>query len=142
MKSSAFKKRHMDLKKLRVALRHRKENVEDRIIYKSNCALLTEPAVEFEKNDESNIEEEEDNDSNIIVLLDLETSGFEINCNILQIGAKCGKKSFLIYINPVRDISENASRANGLTNSYGELMYHGRKVPSVPMRAVLESLQN
>lgn len=60
-----------------------------------------------------------------IVLVDLETSGFEINCDILQIGAKCGTKSFDIYINPIKDISVSASQANNLTSCYGDLLYNG-----------------
>jgi len=60
------------------------------------------------------------------------------NCDILQIGAKC---NFSTYINPVRDISENATRINELTSN-GELLYHGRKVQAVSMRAALECLNN
>ncbi|XP_032688645.1 uncharacterized protein LOC116852417 [Odontomachus brunneus] len=87
--------------------------------------LLT--AVEFEKHYEMDVTEE-DNDENAIILLDLKTSGFEMNCDILQIGAKYNKNSFSIYVNPVRDISENATRVNGFTTNYGELLYHGTKV--------------
>ncbi|XP_011883888.1 PREDICTED: uncharacterized protein LOC105571031, partial [Vollenhovia emeryi] len=134
--TSAFKKRRMALKKLRTALRYRKENSEG-VTYESNCALLSEPTVELEKHYEIDVEEEDINDENAIILLDLETSGLEMNCDILQIGAKYNKNSFSIYINPVRDISENATRPNGLTNSYGELLYHGTKVQSVPIRAAL-----
>lgn len=134
MKTSAYKKRRMHLKKLRVALRHKKENVEG-ITYQSNVDLLNELAEE----DKSDLEEEDNNDI-AIVLLDLETSCFEMNCDILQIAAKYGKKSFNIYVNPVQDISFSASQANGLTSCYGELMYNGRQVPSVPIRAALGSL--
>ncbi|XP_011171636.3 uncharacterized protein LOC105204279 [Solenopsis invicta] len=134
MKTSAYKKRRMHLKKLRAALHHRKENVEG-ITYQSNVDLLNKLAEE----DKTDLEEEDNNDI-AIVLLDLETSGFEMNCDILQIAAKYGKNSFDIYVNPVQDISVSASQANDLTSCYGELMYNGRQVPSVPIRAALGSL--
>ncbi|XP_032683875.1 uncharacterized protein LOC116850084 [Odontomachus brunneus] len=111
------------------------------VTYQSNCSLLSEPAVEFEKHYEMDVTEE-DNDENAIILLDLETSGFKMNCDILQIGAKYNKNSFSIYVNPVRDISENATRVNGFTSNYGELLYHGTKVQSVPLRAALGCLQD
>ena len=132
MKSSEYKKKRTLLNKRRAALRHRKETVEG-VTYKSNVDLLNELAEE----DQSDVEEEESEVA--IVLVDLETSGFEINCDILQIGAKYGKKSFDIYVNPIKDISVSASQANNLTSCYGDLMYNGREVQSVPIRAALAS---
>lgn len=76
----------MLLKKLRSAVRYKKEGVEG-VTYETNCALLTEPAIPAnEENDSSN---EEDLCEIPIILLDLETSGFQADCDILQIVAKC-----------------------------------------------------
>ncbi|CAD6229694.1 GSCOCG00012126001-RA-CDS, partial [Cotesia congregata] len=107
IKTHAYKKRRMQLKKFRSMLRHRKENQEE-----DTCEYL-------------------------IILLDLETSGFEADCDILQIAAQCGKKIFATYIDPVRQISQKASEAHGLTNCSGKLFYYGKQVESVSLRLAL-----
>lgn len=75
-----------------------------------------------------------------IILLDLETSGLDMECDILQIGAKCGKKTFDIYINPTKLIPRRATHFNGLSNSpdCDFLMYNGEKVASVPLQIAME----
>lgn len=138
IKSVSYKKRRNELKRNRAALLHRKENIEG-VTYESNCSLLSEPAIETEKQvtcpDFIN-----DSDENPVVLFDLETSGLDKNCDILQIAAKYGNKQFNVYINPTKQISTNATAANGLINCQGNLMYHGLKVQSVTMRLALSGL--
>lgn len=139
IKSHAYKKRRMQLKKFRTILRRQKENREG-VIYQSNCSLLTEPAIPEKETCENDSNSEEDTGEYLIVLLDLETSGFEADCDILQIAAQCRKEKFSTYINPIQQISLKASEAHGLTNCSGELYYYGRKVVSVPLRLALSNL--
>lgn len=140
IKKPEFKKKRLFKKKQRAALRYRIENVEG-VTYETNCALLSEPGIVTETRNE-------DNDSNTqvlgisIVLLDLETTGFSSEAEILQIAAKSGKEIFNIYVNPVGSISAKASEVHGLTSSYGNLLYYGVIVPSIPMRAALAEFQN
>jgi hypothetical protein len=62
---------------------------------------LNEPAVPIdEDDDESNLEE--DAGDIPIVLLDLETSGFEASCDIQQTIAKCRKTTSATYIKSSR----------------------------------------
>ena len=82
----------------------------------------------------------EDNNDIAMVLLDIETSGFERDCDILQIAAKYDDRSFEIYVRPVQAISFWASEANGLTQRNGELMYRGQHVPSEPISVALTML--
>jgi len=74
------------------------------------------------------------------VYVDLETSGFQKNCDILQIAAKCGKHLFNIYINPIHEISAAATAVHGLRKCEAELMLYGKKVSSVPLRAAIGNL--
>nr|XP_012218851.1 PREDICTED: uncharacterized protein LOC105670095 [Linepithema humile] len=103
------------------APKSRKENTEG-ITYETNCALLTEPAVLI--NEENNSDPEEDLCETPIILLDLETSGFQADCDILQIAAKCNKSTFTTYINPIQQISPKATEVHGLVNCYGDLMHN------------------
>ncbi|XP_011685184.1 PREDICTED: uncharacterized protein LOC105448359 [Wasmannia auropunctata] len=135
IKTPEYKKRRMQLKKLCSVVRHRKENVEG-VTYETNCALLTEPAVPVDEENNSD-SEEEDLCEIPIILLDLETSGFQADCDILQIAAKCNKTTFSTYSNPVQQISPKAAEAHGLVNCYGDLMHNGVKVSSVPIRIAL-----
>ena len=141
MNSPTHKKRRMELQKMRTALRQRKENVEG-TTYESNCSLLLEPAIQFD-DDRLDSEEVVDEISQIpIVLLDLETSGFDKNSCILQIGAKCGKKCFETYVNPIRPIASAVTTVNGLMNIHGDLFYNGIKVSSIPLRAAIGEFLN
>jgi hypothetical protein len=137
MKARLFKKGRLEFKRLVTGLFHRKENIEC-ITYESNPTFLIEPAVPTDENDdESNLEG--DVGDIPIDLLYLGTSGFEANCDILQIAAKCGETTFATYVNPSRQVSATATAANGLMNCNGDLVHHGVKVQSVPMRLALVS---
>jgi len=125
MRSTKFKKCRMELKKLRSALRNQRENSEG-ITDATSCTLLSEPAIDHNLNIEWKIQENDDNNDTIhIVLLDLETNGFSEE--ILQIAAKCQDNNFSIYVHPVSEIAATTTVINGLSSNYGDLMYHGKK---------------
>ncbi|XP_018314208.1 uncharacterized protein [Mycetomoellerius zeteki] len=136
IKNPTFKKNRLVLKKRSSALRHRIENREG-VTYEGNCALFNTHAVEDEPEPEHSSIEEESNKMPPIILVDLETFGFGRGCDILQIAAKCGSLTFETYVNPTQQISSSATSANGLTNNFGELMYHGVQVSSVPLRVAM-----
>lgn len=77
----------------------------------------------------------------LIVFLDLETSGLSKDCDILQIAAKCGRSTFATYIHPKKQISAAATEANGLTNCHDLLMLHGVIVDSISLRVAMSNLQ-
>jgi len=70
-------------------------------MYEGNCSLLFESAVQ-EQSEES--DSEENNTEIVVVFLDLETAGFGMNADILQLTAKFGKKSFATYKLPIRKL--------------------------------------
>ena len=82
----------------------------------------------------------DDNNDIVIVLLDLATSGLGNDCDILQIATKCDDSSFDRYVTPVHDITVSATRVNGLRIRDGNLTYHGRIVPTVPISVALKQL--
>jgi hypothetical protein len=73
-----------------------------------------------------------------IVPLDIETSGFEANCDVLQIAAKCAETTFVTYVNASRQVSAGAT-ASSLMNCNGDLVYGGVKAQSVHTRLPLIS---
>ena len=134
--SRAFKQRRLDLKKYRTSLRHQKENAEG-TTYKSNCAL-NEPAVQEPmvlSDDEGTL-----NEISPIIFLDIETTGLNRDCDIIQIAAKCGASSFSVYINPKKEISVSASAVHGIRKLQGDLMLHGKKIDAVPLRVAIGQL--
>lgn len=133
IKTPEYKRRRNELKAKRRALRYHKGRTEG-ITYENNCSLFTETA---ENNHETDFEFH-DNETPII-LFDLETSGFERNCDILQIAAKYGEKTFSTYVNPTKQISAAVTAANGLVNCQGILMLHGNRVNSTTIRLAIVS---
>lgn len=85
-------------------------------------------------------EGEEGGNEVVVVLVDLETSGFGMDPScILQIAAKCAEKSFQRYINPgAKPISAEVTAVNNLKNVDGDLFYMGNKVVSVPLNAAIK----
>lgn len=99
----------------------------------SNSAFLTEPAVPIhEDDDESNLEEGVGEIP--ILLLTLETSGFEAHYDILHMAANWGKIIFANYVSLCWQVSATATAANGLMNYNGDHVYRGIKVKFVPIR--------
>ncbi|XP_049429310.1 DNA polymerase III PolC-type-like isoform X1 [Epinephelus fuscoguttatus] len=66
-----------------------------------------------------------------IVFFDLETTGLDPRCHIIQLSAICGEREFNAYILPRRPISPKASELTGLTQSRGTLYRHGTPLDTV-----------
>lgn len=139
--SKEFKKRRLTLNKIRSTLRHRKKNAES-VTYEINCTLLTTPAVQNQQNENDNVINNSDVEKDSIILVDLETSGFGLNNEILQIAAKCGSSRFATYIHPTQQISAAATKANGLRTYCGTLIYYGIEVSSVFLRVAMGNFLN
>ncbi|XP_049429313.1 DNA polymerase III subunit epsilon-like isoform X2 [Epinephelus fuscoguttatus] len=66
-----------------------------------------------------------------IVFFDLETTGLDPGCHIIQLSAVCGEREFNAYILPRRPISPKASELTGITKSRGTLYHHGTPLDTV-----------
>ncbi|XP_049429318.1 protein PML-like isoform X4 [Epinephelus fuscoguttatus] len=66
-----------------------------------------------------------------IVFFDLETTGLDPGCHIIQLSAVCGEREFNAYILPRRPISPKATELTGLTKSRGKLYRHGTPLDTV-----------
>ncbi|KAJ8301777.1 hypothetical protein KUTeg_020764 [Tegillarca granosa] len=55
------------------------------------------------------------------IYFDLETTGLEKDSDIIQIAAIHGEETFSIYCMPMKEISPNATKVNGLTKRDGKL---------------------
>ncbi|KAK0074940.1 hypothetical protein PV326_012042 [Microctonus aethiopoides] len=116
-----FKRRRMANKKLRSALQHKK--YKKRRCYLRN-ELFSSHRIRSTWSTSGNIPELPDNnlgdaifdsekdEVEVVVLLDLETSGLHHDCDILQIAAACNGKKFNSYINPNGPIPIAATIAN------------------------------
>lgn len=72
-----------------------------------------------------------------VVMFDIETTGFDSNCDILQIGARFKDSKFNIFIKPTKTINKYATKATGLTSNSGDLYKHGKLVPTIPLQAAI-----
>ncbi|XP_034948881.1 uncharacterized protein [Chelonus insularis] len=149
-KQPSFKARRQLLKKKRNQLRNAKERTEGDT-YQSHIDLLTTSCVEVKPNSnlsqtftsnllQLSLDINFSHESLAIVFFDLETSGFQLDCDVLQIAVKCGNASFQKYITPTQVIPSRASNVHGLTNEGCNLYLHGNKVSSQPLRVVLHEL--
>ncbi|XP_078023854.1 DNA polymerase III PolC-type-like [Epinephelus lanceolatus] len=66
-----------------------------------------------------------------IVFFDLETTGLDPGCHIIQLSAVCGEREFNAYILPRRPISPRATELTGLTQSRGTLYRHWTPLDTV-----------
>ena len=73
----------------------------------------------------------------VVVLFDLETTGFRNTDEITQIAAKSGTKEFSKYILPVKPIPQSVTDVTGLSISDGVLCLNGVRVETTPPRVVL-----
>ena len=73
----------------------------------------------------------------IVVLFDLETSGFHRSADILQIAAKHGNYEFSVYIKPNKKIPADASLVNKLKYINGNLQYNGTNVIALNLEEAL-----
>ncbi|XP_034091968.1 DNA polymerase III PolC-type-like isoform X1 [Gymnodraco acuticeps] len=76
----------------------------------------------------------------IIVFFDLEATGLDTDvCDIIQLGAICGRMDFNRYILPTRPLTESAKQVTGLTCRDGCLFLRRTQVETVPMEEALTS---
>ncbi|XP_066601163.1 uncharacterized protein [Prorops nasuta] len=138
-----FKRNRRRLKKIRSQLRNRREATESET-YERNMGLLApqEPnknnfdplhAIAFKWTIADAL-----NHTVGIVIFDLETSGFQMTCDLLQIAAKYGNTKFNEYIKPGKTIRPQVTEVNGLSSIGNQLYYRGRLVSSSPLVLVLE----
>ena len=143
IKTTKFKSRRIFLKKQRNQLRHQKE-LSEGTTYEKNVGLkLEEKAVESENTEglpQLSLKIEFQHDQFSIAFFDLETSGFSAEDEILQIAVKSGEKQLNQYVTPKKKISAFATKVHGLTSEGRDLFFHGKIVPSEPLRAALTKL--
>lgn len=134
-KTREFKIRRNLNKKIRSGLRHLRENNEG-TTYESNCGLFRQSAVPDEE--QQNVECEFNDVTHAFIFFDLETSSTRRDCDILQIAALCGTNEFNIYIKPRQPISPSATAVNGLINSNGTLLLHGKILDTVSLKVAVQ----
>ncbi|XP_015125449.1 uncharacterized protein LOC107047212 [Diachasma alloeum] len=136
--TTEYKSNRIELTKKRRALRYRKEQSEG-VTYQSQMGLISTPVINetLMANDDAMVDL--GNEEYEVVFFDLETSGLDANCNILQIAAGTGSASFNIYIKPSKPIDPHATQAHGLTSVSGDLYLHGIRVETVSLRSALTS---
>ncbi|XP_071399218.1 DNA polymerase III PolC-type-like [Centroberyx affinis] len=79
-------------------------------------------------------------DQHTIVFFDLETTGLDTAvCDIVQLSAISGERSFNAYAFPRCPITDDATRVTGFTVRGDALLLHGRPVDTVPLRQALSS---
>ncbi|KAL7401693.1 hypothetical protein ABVT39_003407 [Epinephelus coioides] len=77
-----------------------------------------------------------------IVFFDLETTGLDPGCHIIQLSAVCGEREFNAYILPRRPISPKASELTGITQSRGKLYRHGIPLDTVFLHDALNDFSD
>lgn len=75
-----------------------------------------------------------------IVFFDLETTGLKTSvCDIVQLSAISGDRTFNMYTLPPSSFTAGASKVTGLTVDNQVLLHHGQPVDTVPLRELLSS---
>ncbi|KAJ3596711.1 hypothetical protein NHX12_003115 [Muraenolepis orangiensis] len=74
-----------------------------------------------------------------VVFFDLETTGLDSTCDIIQLAAVSGERSFNSYMVPKAAIDREAADITGFRVQDSVLLQGGRPVPTVPLREALTS---
>uniref|UniRef100_A0A4W5RKP1 exodeoxyribonuclease III n=1 Tax=Hucho hucho TaxID=62062 RepID=A0A4W5RKP1_9TELE len=76
-----------------------------------------------------------------IVFFDLETTGLDTSvCDIIQLSAISGERTFNVYALPRCSMTDEASMVTGFTvRDHQTLLLHGRQVDTIPLREALTS---
>lgn len=74
-----------------------------------------------------------------LVFFDLETTGFEMDCDVIQLSAMIGNRKFNQYIVPSKPIAWQATEITGLIFKSGSLYHHNHKVEAVFLEEALLS---
>ncbi|XP_062887440.1 protein PML-like isoform X1 [Mobula hypostoma] len=99
-------------------------------------------AVQMESGGETVVVEESDprgSTEETLVFFDLETTGLENNCDMVQLSAVSGEKIFDKYILPVKSISEGASAINGFQVMDGVLYRFGEPQSTSSLQETMEA---
>ncbi|KAI1889410.1 hypothetical protein AGOR_G00162590 [Albula goreensis] len=73
-----------------------------------------------------------------LVFFDLETTGLDVDvCDIVQLSAISGERTFNAHVVPCCTMTEEASRVTGFTVQDQGLLLHGRPVETVSLRQAL-----
>ena len=123
-----MKLRRIQLATQRENLRKQKEKSEG-TTYASNCGINMNKSFQNIGSTKNPLHLQ--NDKYNIVYFDLETSGFEATCDILQIAAVCNDHEFNVYITPSQAICSSASKVHNLYNIAGELFLENVKVDTI-----------
>ncbi|XP_077451434.1 three prime repair exonuclease 4 [Stigmatopora argus] len=83
--------------------------------------------------------EADDNQQQLVVFFDLETTGFGPTCELVQLAAVSGNRFVNLYTVPRRRMEAGAARVTGLRVRRRKLYLHYRPVPTSPLRDVLRS---
>lgn len=79
-------------------------------------------------------------DNKIIVFFDLEATGLDTAvCDIIQLSAICGERTFNVYALPRRAMTESAKQVTGFTVSEDRLLLRGIPVKTTPLVEALTS---
>lgn len=74
----------------------------------------------------------------LVVYFDLETTGLEADCDIVQLSSVVGQQYFNQYILPSKKVSWRASEITGLTFDSGSLHLRGKMVEALEPREALQ----
>lgn len=127
------KLRRIQLVANRQNLRKKKERREG-ITYKTNCGIeMMSEKISIEEK----IDDRSTNNTTKIIYFDLETAGFEIESDILQIAAISEAFEFNVYILPSQAIPIHVTKINSLHNENGDLYFKNKKVDAVTLENAL-----
>ncbi|XP_051266978.1 DNA polymerase III PolC-type-like [Dicentrarchus labrax] len=74
-----------------------------------------------------------------IVFFDLETTGLDNGCDIIQLSATCGNDVFDVFTVPRCPISKKAAEVTGFTVSYDILFRNETEIDTIPLEEALTS---
>ena len=138
-KTPGFKIHRHTLQQNRTQLKNKREAIEGQT-YESNIGLFQMPTDTPTLNNEINDQISDKPLAKIIFVL--ETGGFSMTDDILQIALKYNNSVFNHYVNPTKSINTKASAVHGLTNENSELYLRGVRVQPLPITIVLDKLLN
>ncbi|XP_048873068.1 protein PML-like [Brienomyrus brachyistius] len=73
-----------------------------------------------------------------LIFFDLETTGLDVSgCDIVQLSAACGERTFNAYVVPRRGMGYSVSFMTGFTVEGDCLLHHGRPMTIVPLQDAL-----
>ena len=131
-KTAAFKKRRLQLKKLKRKSQNL-ASVKEGDTYKPNLDMASDIDIETIPSPPQL------NGNESFIIFDLETTGLSRNSDISQIAAYNGVNKFNNYVLPRCDISKEASKITGITfhRSSNKMYQNGEEVQAVTQREAL-----